>query len=1171
VATNVRLSGAQSTPREESDLRVNYTNLQQIVAASTQLGGTQPMHYSGDGGATWDQSSLPAFGAPDVRQGDPAIDWTSDGTAWSLTIGISAALELVLRCFKSIDAGATWTFESTLPGGQKAMDREALWIDHHPNSPHRDNMYAYWHNGNPGFVAVRAGPAGTWSSPLQVSGAETTGTASAGDIKTNAYGDVFAFWPDTGSRKLFVVKSTNGGTSFGTPVQAATTVGAGFLQLPAQDTRDVLISVSGGAYRTATKDMVYVCWTDLAGGAGCSSTSDQPGSDVTSACKSRIWFVRSLDGGTTWETPTKINDQVSKNDQFFARMALDETSGDLMVVYYDTVSDPGRLKADIWMQSSSDDGVTWSAPVKVTTSATDETASTAQSNFQYGDYIGLTGYAGQFFACWTDRRSGGVEEIWGAPLPLVQRAVTFEIDRDHFGQDEVDAARTQPGGAVFQTAFRIAVDGFTARELGVTGASSTGLAPAVTFSPSSGIKATCSKLDSTDPSFSPDVLQRIRFVYDVDFGSDDSAFMFGGDSEPVTLTATFQGMPAAGQITLIKQPNPYILQGQETWWLSSDVRVLQIVEGEKRFGVTMNNDPQAFLADLTAALETGQGTAGSESFDANTSEQNEILTVAPFALRGFPPVPRNVYNFALARVHYRGLNPADHVRVFFRLFAANSTATDFHEDTTYSRDPSVYPVPPAQWGEHTIPTPGVLGGEYVTIPCFAAPRQAADQAGAPNSLPSLQQDTANDKPLAATGGPVHDVFYGALLDINQSAAVYPSGGTVPAGNADGPWPPSTGVALEPVSAAFIRGEHQCLMAEIAFDPVPITAGTQPWNSDKLAQRNLSWSTVANPGLNLSRTALETFEVRPTPVSRLDVPPDEIVIEWNDVPAGEQAQLYLPAVDADAVLATASRLYPTHRLTRVDANTIGCETGGVTYIPLAPGTGDGTNFAGLMSIGLPAGIRRGQLYHVVVRQLTNAFGAVEPPPPEITGKAGPERFVGLEGGEEAIRWRRVLGTFQINIPVSTKELMLETEELRYSIFQWIAATIPVSSRWYKVFQRYIALLGTRVGELGGDPAQIKPSQNGYDGLPGARHRHDGRHHRPHRYHGFTGKVEGVVYDHFGDFSGFILELMDGDERHFESREREIEELVREAWAERILITVVPEPEDDDRVRNVILRR
>ena len=172
-----------------------------------------------------------------------------------------------------------------------------------------------------------------------------------------------------------------------------------------------------------------------------------------------------------------------------------------MVVYYDTVADPGRLKTDVWMQSSTDGGQSWSDAQKVTTQQTDEATANNDNGNQYGDYIGLTGYAGQFFACWTDRRSGGFEEIWGAPLPLVRRAVTFEIDRDHFGQDEVDAARSQPGGAVFTTAFRIAVDGFTARELGVTGAGSTGTAPGVTFAPATGISASCTSVDSTDPAF----------------------------------------------------------------------------------------------------------------------------------------------------------------------------------------------------------------------------------------------------------------------------------------------------------------------------------------------------------------------------------------------------------------------------------------------------------------------------------------------------------------------------------------------------------------------------------------------------------------------------------------------------------------------------------------------
>jgi len=87
-----------------------------------------------------------------------------------------------------------------------------------------------------------------------------------------------------------------------------------------------------------------------------------------------------------------------------------------MVVYYDTINDPARRKAELWMQASYDFGVTWTAPLQIATALTDETVAGAQLNFQYGDYIGLTGHAGRFFACWTDRRSGGTEEIWGAPL-----------------------------------------------------------------------------------------------------------------------------------------------------------------------------------------------------------------------------------------------------------------------------------------------------------------------------------------------------------------------------------------------------------------------------------------------------------------------------------------------------------------------------------------------------------------------------------------------------------------------------------------------------------------------------------------------------------------------------------------------------------------------------------
>jgi hypothetical protein len=261
-----------------------------------------------------------------------------------------------------------------------------------------------------------------------VSGAETVGTGIGGDIKTNSAGDVFVFWPeDGGNRRIHLAKSTNGGVSFGAPVTVATVFASQRqISIPADTTphRMARVYVSGGAYRTGSKDLVYAVWTDLSGEPGCTSGLG-PGTNVASTCKSRIWFARSTDGGATWSAPVKINDKPGKNDQFHSRLCVDETDGRLVVVYNDSVDDPGRLKTDIWMQHSEDDGITWSSPVKVTSAQTDETVSGALW-FGYGDYLGLSGYGGTYFPSWTDRRSGGPEEIWTAAIVLHKPVAPFQ-------------------------------------------------------------------------------------------------------------------------------------------------------------------------------------------------------------------------------------------------------------------------------------------------------------------------------------------------------------------------------------------------------------------------------------------------------------------------------------------------------------------------------------------------------------------------------------------------------------------------------------------------------------------------------------------------------------------------------------------------------------------------
>ena len=71
--------------------------------------------------------------------------------------------------------------------------------------------------------------------------------------------------------------------------------------------------------------------------------------------------------------------------------------------------------------------------------------------------------------------------------------------------------------------------------------------------------------------------------------------------------------------------------------------------------------------------------------------------------------------------------------------------------------------------------------------------------------------------------------------------------------------------------------------------------------------------------------------------------------------------------------------------------------------------------------------------------------------------------------------------------------------------------------------------------------------------------------------FTGKVNGIIYDRFGDFEGFILLTESGHERSFRAREHEIEKLVQRAWIERIVITVVVRPSEPHHPTSIVLRR
>lgn len=1146
--------------RSESSILINPNNPKQIVAGSKKFKDihnydfTLATAYSTDGGTSWnDSADLPMPGFTLLT--DPAMAWDDSGNVF--LVGLNGnnpptfdAIGIVI--YKSIDGGKTWSAPKQI---HSSVNDDKQWAagDSNPGSNFSGHVYAAWDDGTtPGLSLLRFARTldhgGTWIG----TGADPAGSVLASDsfspeINVAADGTVYIVWlAGLALDEIKMLMSTDGGNSF----QPATSPATGITPVNASSMPVVhgWPVFPGATFRLSTVPTacvfgktVAVAWADYREGVG------------------RIYYALSHDGGTSWKTGLSgqplLTGPLPSNFQHFQPQLVYDPNGVIGCAFYEFGPKPSTPLIDVIMAQSFDVGASFDH-FKVTDQPWDPSVDAPWSHHGdgtpidssvtfIGEYFGLDAGSQGFYPLWTDTRTG-IQELWTAIVP--EKKCQFVINRDPLGQDEVDARRKTPGGLPIKDAFRVVVDGFSAGELGLTGPGSTLPNPPM-VSPATGIAIS----PSTPIANTPDngdygtEIQRFTFYYDIDFSDGtDPAFSFAGQTEDLTLNVTVGSFSAAAQITLIKQPDPFLLHGDPAW-LSIDLRVFVVRPNEKWFGVTMGADAPDFIQQVMKNLTNGKGTFDGQSFDDPTvlspDEDKSKLYLQPADENNIP-----VFNFALAKVHYIGLIGAANVRVFFRLRQTQVTyaAFDYQPITPntgqYRRGTNLQGQP--------IPLAGIQGKEYVTIPCFAEGRINS-------TLRSMDQQTddPNRQDFTAIGGPEVDHFYGCWLDINQPDNRLPV--EVPP-KQDGPFDvndPNPNFQPVPLKQALARNLHLCLIAEIAFDQTPIPLGKDPSNWDKLAQRNLAWSDT-NPA-----QALTTFEIRPTP-SGLPAgqTPDELMIDWGNLPSGSSAQIYMPAVNVANILTMATRMYTSHRLMRVDDHTLRCETGGITYIPIPPGTG--INYAGLLSVDLPAAMQRGQVFDVVVRQVTNAFGMLTPPPPPPPQIEASPREVTVVAPSE-VEWRRVLGAFQLTIPVKAKEVLLVTEERDLSVLRWIAQAIPHQSRWYPVFRRYLEQIAGRVIAFGGDPTKILPSPTG-----------DGRRkppcpEEPEQRLAFTGKIVGLIFDHFGDFEGFLLDTEECEHRFF-SREKEMEELAERAWRERLRITVWAECDEPHRPLSIIVR-
>jgi hypothetical protein len=426
VGPNVDASN-EDGPQSETSITINPNDPSQVVGGSNEI-VRLPMrgYFSSDGGNTFGAVDLP-LPPPLSTNGtdfgsDPGVAFDTKGNVYYSYIVVffnrtfHAIQGTEVAVAKSTDGGKTWpqvTFFNPNSGTGKFNDKPMIAVDTNPNSPFRDSVYVAWDNAsfnkgkssaNNALLFSRSTDGGkTFSAPVAVNSL-TGGPSSVigADPFVGPNGEVYVAWHDVQNNRLLVNRSFDGGATFGQPATIAATTVPFAATIAPQASRGALVYPACGSDQSAGphRGRLYCSWMD---------ETASNGTDI---------FVARSDGGESWSSPVRVNDDASGvvKDQFNQWLSVDPVTGTIDLSWNDARNDPADAKTDIYASDSTNGGTSFAANVKVTTAVSDESAANpfADSGNQYGDYEGMAAYGGIAHPIWTDGRlDAAIDRVTG--------------------------------------------------------------------------------------------------------------------------------------------------------------------------------------------------------------------------------------------------------------------------------------------------------------------------------------------------------------------------------------------------------------------------------------------------------------------------------------------------------------------------------------------------------------------------------------------------------------------------------------------------------------------------------------------------------------------------------------------------------------------------------------
>jgi len=396
------------------------------------------VYWTTDGGATWNHQILdwfPAFGI--TSDGDPVVafgpkpdgsggfTYANGARAYFGSLAGSPAFgpnqELIAVSF-SDDKGATWSapvVATTRTNPVNFNDKIAIWVDANPGSPFFGNVYVSWTlftgAGNFGeantfspepIMFARSTDGGqTFEKPRKLSPSFNTfpvGGRQGSVIRSGPDGAVYVFWDGSENLRSAVLgaKSTDGGVTFSRPFLVSFKSDVPF-NFPGASFRTNSFPMADIDQKAGSAGKIFVVWADYAFGA----TS---GHGV-------VKMATSTDGGKTWSSPTTIAD-VTGRSVFYPAVAVNPADGSKIFVGFNAIDDKpfgtapgaGVVFYDAYYVVSTDGGLSFSAPAKISASSSDPDASSTNSlRAQFiGDYNGASASSAAAWFSWTDSRNG---------------------------------------------------------------------------------------------------------------------------------------------------------------------------------------------------------------------------------------------------------------------------------------------------------------------------------------------------------------------------------------------------------------------------------------------------------------------------------------------------------------------------------------------------------------------------------------------------------------------------------------------------------------------------------------------------------------------------------------------------------------------------------------------